>query len=436
MKSARSLCLLACGLALGWVVFASRAAEQVLWQASLDSSAGWTNRTPRSEISPQFKADTRGGRQRSGALRIETSRADEFGTWQTRVTSVQPGTYYRLQGWYRTRSVAYPRRAVGVRLEWLDARGRSTRPPEYALDQAREGEWSRVAYTTIAPANATVLDVQLTFGFSARGTVWFDDFQLAATDAPVQRVIRALTVHHRPTRTRSTAESIGQFCDLVEQRAGEPLDLICLPEGVSVIGTGQSYVEVAQPIPGPDTVRLGRLAQKMKAHVVAGVYERSGRTVYNTAVLLGRDGALLGAYRKTHLPREEWEAGIAPGNTYPVFNTDFGRVGLMICWDLQFPEVARALAVQGAEVLLLPIWGGSEPLARARAIENHVFLISSSYDMRSYILGPTGDILAEATREQPVATAELRLDELIFQPWLGNMRTRTWRERRPDISQP
>jgi predicted amidohydrolase len=155
--------------------------------------------------------------------------------------------------------------------------------------------------------------------------------------------------------------------------------------------------------------------------------------VFNTAILLDRAGRLAGTYRKTHLPREEWEAGLTPGNTYPVFDTDFGKVGLIVCWDVQFPEPSRAMALKGAELLLLPIWGGSDVLARARAIENHVFLVSSTYDMRSFVVDPTGAVIAEATRELPVAIAEIELDKQFLQPWLGDMKHRTWRERRADI---
>jgi predicted amidohydrolase len=210
-------------------------------------------------------------------------------------------------------------------------------------------------------------------------------------------------------------------------------DVLCLPEGISVVGTGKSYWDVSEAIPGPATERLGSLARQLHSYIVAGVYEREGAVLYNTAVLLGRDGKLVGKYRKTHLPREEWEAGVTPGNDYPVFETDFGKVGLIICWDVQFPEPSRAMALKGAELLLLPIWGGNETLAKARAIENHVFLVSSSYDMKTFIVDPTGKVLAEATHEQPLASATLHLDQKIYQPWLGDMKNRTWRERRPDI---
>ena len=109
-----------------------------------------------------------------------------------------------------------------------------------------------------------------------------------------------------------------------------------------------------------------RLARELRSYVVGGLYERVGPVVYNTAVLIDRDGKLAGRYRKTHLPREEWEAGITPGDSYPVFTTDFGKIGLMISWDVQFPEPWRELGLQGAELVLMPIWGGSETLLRAR----------------------------------------------------------------------
>jgi predicted amidohydrolase len=106
---------------------------------------------------------------------------------------------------------------------------------------------------------------------------------------------------------------------------------------------------------------------------------------------------------------------------------------LLICWDVQFPEPARALALQGAELILLPIWGGSEVLTRARAIENHLFVVTSGYDMKSFVVDPTGEILGEATTQKPLAIVETPLDAHYFQPWLGDMKARTWRERRPDL---
>ncbi len=413
-----------------------RAASFKSASAGHASPGDWLAWAPRDEIKPRFAVDTSVGRSGRGALKIQ-SRADrEFGAWRTKVSGLQGGRTYRFSAWYRAQNITNERRSVIARLEWLDEKGNPVRPPDYALDLRREKGWTEVRYTTPVPENTRAVDIQLSLGFAARATLWWDDISLHEETAPPDRVVRVMTVYHRPRNTKSAAESVEQFCRLVEGAADRRPDIVCLPEGITVVGTGLDYAAVSESVPGPTTARLGQLARKLNAYIVAGLYERSGPIVYNTAVLLDRTGALAGAYRKTHLPREEWEKGITAGSSYPVFDTDFGRVGLMICWDLQFPEPARALAAQGAELILLPIWGGSEVLARARAIENCVYLVSSSYDMKSFILDPTGVVVAEASQEQPVVSAELHLDRKFFQPWLGDMKTRTWKERRPDIPVP
>ena len=83
--------------------------------------------------------------------------------------------------------------------------------------------------------------------------------------------------------------------------------------------------------------------------------------------------------------------------------------------------------------MLLPIWGGNETLLRARALENHAFVVSSGYDIKSCVVSPDGKILSEATTETPAVTATINLDQKIFQPWIGDMSTRTWKERRGDL---
>ena len=168
--------------------------------------------------------------------------------------------------------------------------------------------------------------------------------------------------------------------------------------------------------------------------MVAGLYEREGAAVYNTAVLLDREGRLAGTYRKVYLPREEIEGGLTPGSEYPVFTTDFGRVGLMICWDTQYADPARALALGGAELLLVPIWGGNETLVRARAIENRVFVATSGYDFPTLILDPDGEPLARAEDDSgSLATATIDLNRRYLDPWLGDMKGRFPKELRPDV---
>jgi predicted amidohydrolase len=398
--------------------------------------SGWSTLSPRSEISPAFSFDSEVGHSHPGSLYIDCGENPAaFGAWVRRIENLSGGLTYRFSAYYRAENVSHEMRSVIPRLEWFDENGKSVRPPDFALmvENENEGDWTRVEYSTSVPENTRSVEIQLSLGFAPKGRIWWDEIQIEMDSSPAHRVIRAVTVHHRPRGTASPQASVEEFCMLLESADLEEPDLICLPEGITVVGTGKTYFEVSEPIPGPTTERLGQLARKLNSYLVAGIYERTNAFVHNTAVLIGRQGELAGIYRKTHLPREEWEAGITPGHDYPVFATDFGKVGLLVCWDVQFPEPARAMALKGAEILLLPIWGGSDVLSQARAIENHTFLISSSFDMRSFIVDPSGSILAEANSAAPVAVAELHLDRFIHQPWLGNMKNRTWKERRPDI---
>jgi len=220
---------------------------------------------------------------------------------------------------------------------------------------------------------------------------------------------------------------------LIERAVPDKTDVILLPEGMNVAGTGKGDADVAEPLAGPTAERLGEVARRKHSYIIAGIYEREAPAVYNTAILIDRAGRLVGRYRKVYLPREEIEAGLTPGNDYPVFRTDFGKIGLMICWDVEYADPARALALQGAEMILMPIWDGDPTLTRARAIENHVFLTTSTYGDASLILDPNGETQAAASENGTVAVARVDLNRRYDDQWLGNMRERFMKELRLDV---
>ena len=244
--------------------------------------------------------------------------------------------------------------------------------------------------------------------------------------------MRVAAVNLRPRATASPADSVRRWVSLAAS-APDGVDVILMSEGIPMVGTGRSYVEVAETIPGPATAALGELARRKHAWIVAGLYERAGAAVYNTAVLIDREGTLAGAYRKVYLPREEVEGGLTAGSSHPVFTTDFGTVGLMICWDTQFADPARTLALAGAELLLVPIAGGNEALVKARAIENRVFVATSGYDYPTQVLDPDGQVLASALTDGTLALATIDLARRYADPWLGDMRARLRKELRLDL---
>jgi predicted amidohydrolase len=171
-----------------------------------------------------------------------------------------------------------------------------------------------------------------------------------------------------------------------DKAAGSGTDILLFPELVLSAGysLGDKFHDVAEAIPGPSTEALGRKARACNLYIVAGIAERdSTGTVYNSAVILGRDGGVVGAYRKTHI-FPATESFFAPGSDLSVFDLDFGCVAIPICYDLEFPEPGRVLCLKGAELLLSMAahWIGTgsvgapanfiRTIYAARALENRV----------------------------------------------------------------
>ncbi len=402
-----------------------------LWLcAALAQTGGWKVWSAREELRPDTAREGEWLVVRGGG------RPESYGGWVRRVDGIRGGVWYRFTAEYRASGIAAENWQVVARVDWLDAKGSRAGQPEYAAWLERQADVTQISVSAPAPSSAVAARLELLLANAPAGEVRWRNARLEEIPAPAPRRIRVAAVNLKPERTAGAAESVEQFIRLVDERVEGRADLIVLPEGISVVGTGKSYVEVAESVPGPTTERLGDLARRRKAWVAAGLYERDGRAVYNTAVLLDREGRVAGKYRKVYLPREEVERGLTPGSAYPVFETDFGRVGLMICYDVFFPDPARALAAQGADVIVLPIWGGDETLAAARAIENQVFLVASGYDHPTYIMDPDGRRVAQAPHRGEVAVAEIDLSRRYTDPWLGDMRTRRLKEIRLDVPVP
>lgn len=167
--------------------------------------------------------------------------------------------------------------------------------------------------------------------------------------------------------------------------------------------------EISEPVPGPITDRVARLCSELKTSVVFGMIERSGRQIFNTAVLIGPEG-LVGSYRKIHLPYLGVDRFTTPGNRpFEVLEVGGVRIGMLICYDGGFPEAARVLAVRGADLVVLPTnWPpGATCMAEfsinCRAMENGVYFAAVdrvgtengfSFIGKSRICSPCGATMA------------------------------------------
>ena len=448
------LSLLSCCLALPLffaVCFAEPALalpaeSKIIFQADTFSGAlEWDEASQRDEIRPEFFVAEKPSLLGPGSLGLYgASNYLARGCWRKVVPGIIAGKHYRFEASYFTRGVDYPRLKVFARLEWRDSEGKETGKRAYVPETDYQNEWQKVEGTFRAPQGAQAVSIELYLSHCAQGRAYWDAITLTEIPDPPKRPVRLGTVNCRPSGHKSSMESVEDFCQVAEEAGRKGCDIVCLGEGINMVGVAQGntyahYYDIAEPVPGPTTRRLGEVASKYKMYIVAAIGEREGRAIYNTAVLIDRRGEVVGKYRKVYLPEMELDDGCQPGDSYPVFDTDFGRVGIMICYDSWYVDPARALALQGAEIILLPIWGGDSTLIRARAIENHTYLASCGYDCASVIYDPWGTLLARASERPGVAITEIDLNypPPCPYPWpLNDMRLMLLHERRSDVQVP
>ena len=390
----------------------------------------WQFASQRNELAPEYSFDENILYRNKPTLTLSGAGKEHANGCWYQIFNIIPGNHYKITVHYKTTQVQEPLRSVLTRVIWMDEDNKKVGQPEYpeTLRDRSPDDWNKIQQIYQVPPGAVMARVELVYRWDADGMVRFGDFSFTETDEPPARLVRLATIHHRPRNSKGPKDNLEQFAGLIAEAGAQKADIVCLPEFMTLVGTGLNYISASEPVPGPTTKFLGEMARRHNLYIVAGIGETDGDVVYNTAVLINRNGELAGRYRKVSLPREEIEGGVTPGSSLPVFDTDFGRIGMMICWDVTFPEVARTLAMKGAEVILMPIWGGNLTLAMARAIENQVYLVSSSYGMRSAIFDLEGHILEEADENNPVAISEVDLNKQMLWPWLGDFKNRIPRE--------
>jgi N-carbamoylputrescine amidase len=216
----------------------------------------------------------------------------------------------------------------------------------------------------------------------------------------------------------------------------------CLEEDVNSF-------ELAEPIPGPSTTFFGQLAKECGVVLVTSLFERRAPGLYhNTAVVLEKDGTIAGKYRKMHIPDDPGyyeKFYFTPGDLgFKPIDTSVGRLGVLVCWDQWYPEAARLMALQGAELLIYPTAIGFDPndtpdeqqrqrmawqtVQRGHAVANGLPVVtvnrvgteSQIFWGTSFVAGPQGELLYEASadkEEQAVVEVDLRRSEQVRRWW-------------------
>ena len=206
---------------------------------------------------------------------------------------------------------------------------------------------------------------------------------------------------------------------LLERAGAMQPDIICLPEVFATRGVAYEHARsVAETVPGPITDAVALFARRSHTYIICPLLERRGDTVYNSAVLLDRQGRIVGIYEKMHpVPGADGqvlEMGLAPGREPKVFDTDFGRVGILICFDINWLEEWAALTRMGAEIVFWPsAYEGALPL-QSRALDHHYYVVSSTTMLHSRIIDVTGRVLAETGTYNDIAEAQIDLEKRVL----------------------
>lgn len=170
-----------------------------------------------------------------------------------------------------------------------------------------------------------------------------------------------------------------------------------------------------------DVAKLCAKAKEYNTYICCSLYEKNDDEGPKrlSGILINRQGEIQDIYHKTHLTMDELEGGAMLENELPVFQTDFGKVGIQICWDHFFPESTRTLALRGAEVILVPTHGFRRERTLTRALENGVYLVSAyTHNEGTMVVSSNGKVLDEAG-DKGYALAEVDLNEPIWCPWLA-----------------
>ncbi len=246
------------------------------------------------------------------------------------------------------------------------------------------------------------------------------------TEGRIGRPVRVLSLSFRD-KTRE------QVLTLVDEQAARGVDLVILPE------TWLGQKENPEELDGPTITAFAALARKHHTYVVCPIDRREGKCRLNTAVLLDRNGQVQGVYDKVYPYWSEFDLRepVAVGRAVPVFATDFGKLGLAICFDVNFPEVWQRLADQGAEIVVWPSAYSAGTSLQAHALNHHFYIVTSTWTRDCLVYDITGEELHYSkSPDLNVARITLDLDRGIYhQNFNLEKRDKLLREHPEDVRQ-
>lgn len=313
---------------------------------------------------------------------------------------------------------------VYVLLTQLDAQGKLL-IREHALENRRVGDMLFFHDTVIGVPGATQFRLELWCKGNYAHAEWFESY-LSPCDPLPPRNVRLAIAYLKPHADQTLADNRERILSVVDRAGAARPDIILLGEAMYDRGVDLPLADKVETDTGSMCRLLRQKAKEYNSYLIYNFHEWDGGEIYNTSILFDRSGNTVGKYRKTHLTVTELEAGMTPGHDYPVFDTDFGRIGILICWDHYFPATADILTNKGAEILFVSSAGDAAEQCIARAKDNGVYVAVCGMNTENAygwgparVVSPLGEFLAQGAEDGVPVVCTIDLNEKVRRYWLS-----------------
>ena len=401
----------------------------------------WTPWAPRAEVAPTTEF-----RDSTWIIR-ENGKPSRHGGWDLNWATIEPGTWYRFEVDCDAKDINSIQDQAHAELIFWGGGGAEGRRVSWShvRFEKRDGGGARFFVEAQAPENAKSATARLMLRWADHGELVWSKPSLTQIEAPAARKLKVAIATNKPPGT-SVADNLAFALRLVRKAKDAGADVVCLPEVILSWRVKTEPHEGARPIPGPETEQLLAAAKELEIDIVLSMNELDEHgLIYNTGLYFDQNRGLTGKYRKVHLAVGERWRGVTPGVEFPVWETSYGKAGMLICYDNVHPEGHRILSQKGAELLFLPIMGDPRAIGdrgfdkwvqimSVRAMDNHVWMVvCQNNGDRGVIVRPDGEIVAEVNPDTGFAITEIDLN-FRYESTIGSdFENRNWAERRPAL---
>lgn len=297
---------------------------------------------------------------------------------------------------------------------------------EHIKSCEREADYIRFFDKTEVPDGASKLKLELWLKGYEGKVKWYEPTLMEGTKSEERNVSVAVEYIPPHSRKRSAEGNMGEIFYSLEKCAEKNPDIILLGECMYDLGLELTLDKAAQTEDGEMCRRISEKAREYNSYIIYNFHEFDSGEYYNTSILFDRSGKKAGKYRKTHLTVTEYEEGMTPGLDYPVFETDFGKIGMLICFDHYFTETAERLAENGAEMIFISSAGDAAEKCIARAMDTGLYLAVCGWNIENShgwgpgrIVAPSGELISDTDTIEEPAFGKIDLNKKIRRRWLS-----------------